>query len=63
MYNVKELREKLVEKVTGLGINPKFKENPAYAAAISEIDSLIGQMNMFEAAESVTVQEEQGRIL
>lgn len=62
MYNVKELREKLVEKVAGLGIEPKFKENPAYASAISEINSLIGQMNMFESAESVTVQEEQGSI-
>lgn len=61
-YSVKELRDKLEEKVAGLGINPKFKENPAYTSALESIDSLIGQMNMFEAAEAVTAREEQGNI-
>ena len=61
-YSVKELREKLDEKISGLGINPKFKENPAYASALAEIESLISQMNMFEAAEVVTVREEEGKI-
>ncbi len=36
-YSVKELREKLEEKISGLGINQKFKENPAYASALAEI--------------------------
>ena len=62
MYNVKELRERLAEKVAGLGIDPKFKENPAYISVISEIDDLISQMNMSEKAEAITVQEEQGKI-
>ena len=61
-YSVKELREKLAEKISGLGINPKFKENPAYASALAEIESLISQMNMFEAAEVVSVREEEGTI-
>lgn len=61
-YSVKELREKLGEKIFGLGIDPKFKENPAYASALAEIESLISQMNMFEAAEVVTVREEEGKI-
>lgn len=62
MYSVNELRDKLVEKIEGLGINPKFKENPAYASAIAEIDALIGQMYMDKAAEEVTVDEKQGNI-
>ena len=62
MYNVKELQEKLVEKIDSLGVDPKFKENPAYASAISEIGSLIGEMNMGDAAKSVTVHEEKGSI-
>ena len=61
-YSVKELREKLEEKISGLGIDPKFKENPAYASALAEIDSLISEMNMFEVAEVVTVSEEEGKI-
>lgn len=61
-YSVKELREKLGEKIYALGIDPKFKENPAYASALAEIQSLIGQMNMFEAVEVVTVREEKGNI-
>lgn len=61
-YNVKELRDKLSERVIGLGIDKSFLENPAFASAISQIDSSIGQMNMFEAAEAVTVKEENGNI-
>ena len=62
MYSVKELRDKLEEKIAGLGITPKFKENPAYASALAEIDSLIGQMNMSETSEIVMVREEGGSI-
>lgn len=62
MYSVKELRDKIVEKVSGLGVDPKFRENPAYASAIAAIDNLIGQMNMFEEAENVPVQEENGNL-
>lgn len=61
-YSVKELRDKLIERVIGLGVDKSFLENPAFASAISQIDSLIGQMNMFEAAETVTVKEENGNI-
>lgn len=61
-YSVKELRDKLIERVIGLGVDKSFLENPAFASAISQIDSLIGQMNMFEAAEAVTVKEENGNI-
>ncbi len=61
-YSVKELREKLEEKVAGLGIDPKFKENPAFTSALVEINNLISQMNMFEAAETVTVKEEENKI-
>lgn len=61
-YSVKELRGKLIERVIGLGVDKSFLENPAFASAISQIDSLIGQMNMFEAAEAVTVKEENGNI-
>jgi len=61
-YSVKELRDKLVEHVLGLGINSKFKENPAFSSVISQIDNLIAQMNMFEASEKVTADEENNRI-
>ena len=61
-YSVKELRDKLSERVIGLGIDKSFLENPAFASAISQIDSLIGQMNMFEAAEAIIVKEENGNI-
>jgi len=61
-YSVKELREKLEEKIYGLGIDSRFRENPAYASALASIENLISQMNMFEASESVTVREEEGMI-
>lgn len=61
-YSVEELRDKLIEHVVGLGIDKSFLENPAFASAISQIDNLIGQMNMFEAEEAVTVKEENGSI-
>ncbi len=61
-YSVKELKEKLGEKIFGLGIDSKFKENPAYASALAEIESLILQMNMSEADEVVTVNEDEGKI-
>ena len=61
-YSVKELREKLEEKIYGLGIDSRFRENPAYASALASIEKLISQMNMFEASESVTVREEEGMI-
>ncbi len=63
MYSVAELRNKLEEKVSALGVNQKFKTNPAYEAVLNNIDSLIGQMNMLEQAQDVTVREEQGNIL
>ena len=62
MYNVKELREKLVDKILGLGIDTSFKESPAFSSIVAKIDTLIGQMNMFEAAEKVAVIEEANHI-
>lgn len=58
-YSVKELRDKLIERVIGLGVDKSFLENPAFASAISQIDNLIRQMGMVEAA---TVKEENGNI-
>lgn len=62
MYNVKELRERLQEKVSELGISPKFQENPAYISALREIDDLISGMNMFEDHDKVMVNTESGVI-
>ena len=56
-YNVKDLREKLSEHVQSLGIDPKFLDNPAFEASLSQINSLIANMNMSEAAEKVMVRE------
>lgn len=61
-YSVKELMGNLEEKISGLGIDPKFKMNPAYASALAEIESLISQMNMFEVAEVVRVKGRTGNI-
>lgn len=61
-YNLKELREKLVEHISKLGIDERFLENPAFASAISEIDSLIGQMNANEQENMIPVKEENGSI-
>lgn len=61
-YSVKELKEKLAEKVLGLGIDSKFIENPAYASAISKIDDHIAEMNMGREGEIVDVREENGNI-
>ena len=62
MYSVEELKNKLKDKVTGLGIDPKFKENPAFDEAIIEIKCFITRMNMGEALESVKVKEEKRSI-
>lgn len=61
-YSVKELRENLAKKVYGLGINPKFKDNPAFASALAEIDSLISEMNISNESDKVNVIEEKGSI-
>lgn len=63
IYSVKDLRENLAEKVFGLGIDPKFMENPAYASAIAGITDLILQMNMLtQESESISAREEDGKI-
>lgn len=61
-YKVNDLRNKLDEKILGLGIDTKFKETPAYESVLIEIDNLISQMNMFELSDKVTVYEEKGSI-
>ena len=62
MYSIKELRDKLANKILELGIDSKFQENPAFDAAIDEIDNLISQMNMFEAEEKIIVSKTQESI-
>lgn len=57
-YSVKELREELDKKISTLGIDSKFKNNPAYVSALAQIESLISQMNMFQASESVMVKDD-----
>lgn len=61
IYSVKELREKLEEKVANLGIDSKFRDNPIYDSTLAQIDTLIGQIYMFEA-ETIMVREEEGKI-
>ena len=60
--NLKELRENLGEHIQGLGINPKFLDNPAYDSVISEIDGLISQMNALDDVYGIPVREENGVI-
>ena len=59
MSNVADLRENLVDKVLGLGVGGNFLEHPAFVPALSEVSSLIGQMNIFEP-ERVFVNEDKG---
>ena len=40
-YNIKELIENLEAKVVKLGINPKFRDTPAFASALLQIKSLM----------------------
>lgn len=61
-YSVRELRDKMEEKVTGLGVSDEFKSHPAFRSALIEIDVLIAQMNMFDVADSVVVEENNGKI-
>lgn len=62
-YNVRELIEKLEEKVEGLGIDPEFKENPAFQKAINRIHSNIVRMTMTpEEEKRVNVTEQEGKI-
>lgn len=61
-YSVKELVEKISEHILELGIDKKFLENPAFSSAISQIVSLINEMNMAEAEKLVNVREKSGNI-
>lgn len=61
MSNVSELRENLVDKVLELGVGEKFLEHPAFVPALSEVGSLIGQMNIIEP-DKVYVSEDKGVI-
>ncbi len=61
-YSLKELREKLDEKLSNLGIDLKFRQNPEYASILWEIQGLIDQMNTSKENEAITVTEENGEI-
>ncbi len=52
-YTIKELREKLPEILLGLGIDPRFKENPAFTSAVAQIDGHIGDMNLLDAEKEI----------
>lgn len=49
MCSVVELRENIVDSVIDLGVSLDFLENPAFVATLSEIDTLIGKMNIEDA--------------
>ena len=61
-YSVGELRKNLEEKVFALGIDPRFRENPAYSTVIADMLGVISQMNLFEKEDSILVHDENGRI-
>lgn len=62
-YSVKELKDKLSERIIGLGIDKSFLENPAFASAISEIDVLLEEaMVVGFDYKDVIVKEENGNI-
>lgn len=46
MSSVVELRKNIVDKVIDLGVNLDFLENPAFIVALSEINALIGEINI-----------------
>ncbi|MCX4365182.1 MAG: hypothetical protein OSJ70_05360 [Bacilli bacterium] len=43
-YTVSELKNGILSKLYELGISPKFKENPAFSSALSEINGLINNI-------------------
>lgn len=55
-YSVQDLRDNLNDKILSLGINREFLNNPAYKAVLTEIDNMIGQLNMFEQANNIMVE-------
>lgn len=59
-YSVEELDKNLEEKLFELGVDPRFKENPAFEAALSNIKGLILNMGifLFDKAKNVTVKQE-----
>ncbi len=59
--NVKELMTNLDKIMDDMGVDPKFKENPAYEDVLSEIKTMIGQMNILDI-ENVSVYSEGGKI-
>ena len=62
-YTVNELYDHFKEKIMGLGVNPKFAENPAFETALSAMKSLILQMGIGPERDYVTVREENGQLL
>ena len=58
---VNEFRDNIVEKMKEMGIDEEFMEHPAFSSVLAEISVLIGQMNMFEAGNNVSMsKQEQG---
>lgn len=61
-YRLDELMDNFEKKISGLGVDQKFRENPAYATALAQIKSLILGMNIGDETKNVIVSEEKGNI-
>lgn len=59
MSNVHEFIEKLDENIMELGLNPKFKDNPAYRKVLDEIRYYISGMNMANDIDKVWVSKDE----
>jgi len=59
-YNLRELRKNLSSRLQGLGVSPKFLENPAYWVSYDTIQELI--LGLVVDDISIIVGEEKGKI-
>ncbi|MBR5370030.1 MAG: hypothetical protein IK137_01865 [Bacilli bacterium] len=59
MGNIQYLYDNLDQIVMDMGLDPKFKENPAYNKVLSEIKSLILQMNMYDGLNNTYYRKEE----
>ena len=58
MSSVHQFIDKLDENIMELGLDSRFKENPAYKKVLFEVESLIMEMNMMENIDNVFVRKE-----
>ena len=62
LYGIKELKEKFVEKIFGLGVDPAFKENPAFAHVLAEMARLLPQPDENGNYPGALIKDENGTI-